>query len=163
MVISKFIFHLKCNIRKFFIKLFRKKVKIGKKVTWRRHCQFIIEDKGHIVVGNNCFFNNECTIVSRDNITIGEGSIFGENVKIYDHNHRFKKLNIPLKQQGYSVGKVVIGKNVWVGSNVVILKGANIGDNCVIGAGCVVSGVLPPNSILKISNESFVIEEINNG
>ena len=79
-------------------------------------------------------------------------------MKIYDHNHRFRE-DTPIKEQGYSNGKVHIGKHCWIGSNVVILKGADISDNCVIGAGCVIDGFVPEGSIVK-SSGNYTIEKI---
>lgn len=79
-------------------------------------------------------------------------------MKIYDHNHRFNQ-HIEIKQQGFSNGSVIIGRHCWIGSNVTILKNTVIGDNCVIGAGTVVSGTIPPNSIVK-TRQHFTIEKI---
>lgn len=45
---------------------------------------------------------------------------------------------------------VIIGKNVWIAANCCILKGAKIGDNSIIGAGCVVSGEIPANTIVTL-------------
>lgn len=84
--------------------------------------------------------------------------MFGESVKVYDHNHRFADAK-PIKEQGFSNGEVHIGNHCWIGSNIVILKGVNIHDNCVIGAGCVVSGDIPEGSIVK-RNDAFAIEEV---
>ena len=42
---------------------------------------------------------------------------------------------------------VISGRNVWVGANVSILPGVTIGDNCVIGAGSVVTHSIPANSV----------------
>lgn len=75
------------------------------------------------------------------------------NVKIYDHNHEFRKREISIKDQGFNIKEVCIGSNVWCGSNVVILKGVNIGDTCVIAAGCVVHDSIPSNSIMKIDGK----------
>jgi acetyltransferase-like isoleucine patch superfamily enzyme len=79
-------------------------------------------------------------------------------VKIYDHNHRFNQ-HIEIKQQGFSNGSVIIGQHCWMGSNVMILKNTVIGDNCVIGAGTVVSGTIPSNSIVK-AGYSLTVEPI---
>lgn len=68
---------------------------------------------------------------------------------MYDHNHRFRDLNKPIKEQGFSDGEVIIGKHCWIGSNVVLLKGTHIGDNCVIGAGCVVDREIQDNTLVK--------------
>lgn len=76
-------------------------------------------------------------------------------MKIYDHNHRFNQ-HIEIKQQGFSNGSVIIGQHCWMGSNVMILKNTVIGDNCVIGAGTVVSGTIPSNSIVKAGSKYVV-------
>ncbi|WP_236023530.1 glycosyltransferase [Bifidobacterium miconis] len=104
---------------------------------------------GDIVIGDNVFFNNGCAVHAMESITIGSETIFGENVRIYDHNHRFADPTLAIKEQGYSTAPVHIGSHCWIGSNVTILKGANIGDNCVIGAGCVISGDIPSGSVVR--------------
>ena len=43
---------------------------------------------------------------------------------------------------------IVLGKNVWVGSNSTILQGVTIGDNAVVGAGAVVTKDVPENTIV---------------
>lgn len=126
-------------------------LKIGKKVTWRRGFS-IMKDKAAVVaIGDDCFFNNDCSIAANRCVAIGSGTLFGENVKIYDHNHRFRDAALPLKAQGFADGEVHIGQNCWIGSNAVILKGADIGDRCVIGAGCVIDGKVPADTIVKRS------------
>ena len=87
----------------------------------------------------------------------GGGTIFGESVKIYDHNHRFHE-DKPIKEQGYSNGEVHIGGHCWIGSGVIILKGADISDNCVIGAGCVVDGCVPKGSVVTADRSSRITE-----
>lgn len=104
--------------------------------------------KALIKIGSGVYFNRHCSIVAMEKITIGENCLFGENVKIYDHNHRFKS-NSLIKDQGYKTAQVTIGNNVWVGSNVTILKGVTIGDNSVIGAGCIISENIPANHIVS--------------
>lgn len=57
-------FHILCSVKKLFIKMFyRQWIKIGQKTTWRRNFS-IISENGLISIGNNCFFNNDCSIVS---------------------------------------------------------------------------------------------------
>lgn len=116
-------------------------------------------DGGKVVIGDNVFFNHYCSICSIDSIAIGDGTIFGENVKIYDHNHCYKDLNIPIKEQGYTSAPVNIGKHCWIGSNVVILKGVTIGDNCVIGAGCIIYKDVSDNTIV-INKQSLEFKEV---
>jgi acetyltransferase-like isoleucine patch superfamily enzyme len=47
-----------------------------------------------------------------------------------------------------TIGKVIIGKNVWVGNNVTILKNSEIGDNSIVATGAVVTGKFPANVII---------------
>ena len=121
----------------------------------------MIGNNAKVEIGDNCFFNNDCSINSNSYVKIGGGSLFGENVKIYDHNHRFSNFDVSIKEQGFSIGKVVVGKHCWIGSNAVLLKGTEIGDNCVIGAGVIVNGKVPEGTIIKIADsntyESIVI------
>lgn len=112
----------------------------------------MIGKKGKIAIGNDCFFNHDCSLNSLEKIEIGKGCLFGENVKIYDHNHKFLDTSIPIKEQGYFMEKVCIGQHCWIGSNVVILKGTIIGDNCVVGAGCIVRGKVENGTVLKSRN-----------
>ncbi len=162
MIFYKTKWHINAVLKKFFLKvLYLGNFKFGNKLTFRRNFQLYIEKKGKVEIGNNCFFNNDCAIVALNSVKIGNGTIFGANVKIYDHNHRFADLNRLIKDQGFSVGEVEIGNNCWIGSNVCILKGANIGDNCVIGAGCVISGEIPPRTMVKINQAHYEITKIN--
>ena len=102
-----------------------------------------------VKIGKNVFFNNGCSVAAMDRVEIGNDCLFGENVKIYDHNHRFNMKDIPVKKQGYTSNRIIIGNNNWIGSNVVILKGVKIGENCVVGAGCVVDTDIEDNCIVK--------------
>lgn len=131
---------------------------LGKNITFRENLVINISDEGQVSIGDNTFFNNSCSINSQGFVNIGNNCLFGENVKIYDHNHIFNTSN-KIIDEGFSVGDVRIGNNCWLGSNVVILKGTNIGDNCVIAAGSVVSGKVPDNHIYR-SKKTQEIEAI---
>lgn len=91
------------------------------------------------------FFNRDCSITSLGKIKIGNDCIFGENVKIYDHNHRTDATKGPFRKQGYVIGRVEIGSNVWIGSDVLILPNIRIGDNVIIAAGAIVTKDIPDN------------------
>ncbi len=138
---------------------YRNRLKIRGKISFRKSFIVLIEKNAKVEIGSNCFFNNYCSINSLNNIKIGNNCIFGENVKMYDHNHIFNKNELVAKS-GYNVDEIVIGDNVWIGSNVVILKGVHIGNNCVIGAGTVVSQNVEDNMMLY-SNRDSICEKIN--
>lgn len=159
MIIIKVIRHINAFFYLMILKLiYNKKLLTGKRLSFRKNFSVMIGSEGKVTIGDDCFFNNDCSINSLCEITIGDGTIMGENVKIYDHNHKFNDLSKPIKAQGYSIGKVSIGKHCWIGSNVVVLKNAVIGDNCVVGAGCVISGEIPSDMLVK--NNNFTVEMI---
>lgn len=160
MFLLKIRFHIVAFIKILIYKmLFGKKFIIGKKLTFRRSFHVMIEKNGKVQIGSNVFFNNGCSLSSLKLIEIGDYTIFGENVMIYDHNHKFRQKDRPIKEQGYSIEEIKIGKNCWIGSNAVILKGVHIGDNSVIGAGCVVSFDVPANTIVKSDMNCYILEE----
>jgi acetyltransferase-like isoleucine patch superfamily enzyme len=113
-------------------------IKFSKINYFYRHCD-ILAVGGKIKFGYNCAFNKNCTIVSRYEIEIGNNCMFGPNVSIYDHDHRFDKQDLPFNQQGYKGAKILIGNNVWVGANVFISAGVIIGSNVVVAANSVVT------------------------
>ncbi|PGZ91714.1 acyltransferase [Bacillus sp. AFS029533] len=159
MRVLKIYFHIMALFKtKFYKLIFGERLDISNNVTFRRHFYLLIEEKGKISIGKGCFFNNNCSITSLKSVSIGEDTIFGENVKIYDHNHRFRDSSKKIKEQGFSVSDIKIGKHCWIGSNVTILKGAEIGDNCVIGAGCVIAKKIAPNSIVKLNYDYETIK-----
>ena len=150
MKIIKLKYHIFAAIKKIVYKIvFGSKVKIGKKTTWRSGFHIAIENGGKVVVENNCFFNHNCSLNAMELVTIGEGTIFGENVHVYDHNHRFSDESRNIKSQGYTTGATRIGKHCWLGTGVIVLKGVTIGDNCVIGAGVVVKEDVSANTVLE--------------
>lgn len=152
----KLFWAITCILKKCWICIFQHlSIKLGKGVHFRKGITLLTiknnGKRGKIIIGKNTFFNQYTSVASLNLVRIGDDCLFGENVKIYDHNHVFNKEKKLIRNSGYKIGEVVIGNNVWVGSNCVILKGTKIGDNSVIGAGCIISGIVPPNSVVSIS------------
>lgn len=131
-----------------------REIKIGSGCQVRNFCSFVIENNASLIIGNNIFFNNYCSVNCLDRIEIGDETIFGEGVRLYDHNHLYTETEI--KKKAYKVAPIIIGKNCWIGSNVVILKGVNIGDNCIIGAGCVIYQDVPANTVVMLKQEYII-------
>ncbi|WP_042147819.1 sugar O-acetyltransferase [Paucisalibacillus sp. EB02] len=98
----------------------------------------------NITIGKNVFFNTGCSFQDRGGITVGNGSMIGMNVTIATLNH-----GLPLETRNTtSPSPVVIGENVWIGSNATILPGVTIGDNSVVAAGAVVTKDVPENTVV---------------
>ena len=93
-------------------------------------------DKAEITIGDNCFFNHNCSLTAAENIVIGNQCMFANNFVVVDHDHDRKDGKI-LKE--LVSAPVKIGNNVWCGANVTVLKGVPIGDGAVIAAGSVVN------------------------
>ena len=149
-MIIKSINKIKQIIRIFLIKInYGKQIYIGTKFSFRKGLSIQLGKNAKIKIGNNVFMNNFCSINSLDYIEIGDDCIFGEGIKIYDHDHVFNKKGL-IRKSGFKTSKVIIGKNCWIGSNVIILKGAQIGNNCVIGAGCIIDEKIEDNCIVKM-------------
>jgi len=107
---------------------------------------------GHITFGDNsgCSF---AVLSSRSSIRIGENTNIGGNVRIYDHDfHALDYLARRDPEQDRMQCKtapVVIGDDILIGANAIILKGVTIGDRSIVGAGAVVSiKNVPPGSLL---------------
>jgi acetyltransferase-like isoleucine patch superfamily enzyme len=89
-------------------------------------------------IGNHAFINDGVDICANVGITIGNHVKIAPMAAIYHSNYR--KVS-----PGEDVRKmpIVIGDNVWIGVNAVVLPGASIGDHAVIAAGSIVTGVIP--------------------
>lgn len=114
--------------------------------------------ESEIVIGDNVSFNNNFSAVAFHRIIIGNNAIIGVNCHITDSDSHFleaeKRLfpNPPAKE-------VQIGDNVFLGSNVVILKGVAIGRNSVIGSGSIVTRDIPDN-VIAAGNPARVIRTL---
>lgn len=114
-------------------------------------------NNGELYIGKNVFVNRNCNIVSLKKIEIRDGTTIGPNVCIYDHDHIISLTKD--NTSGFIVDEIIIGKNVWIGSGAIILKGVTIGDNSVIGAGSVITKDVPKNT-LAINYKNTVLKEI---
>ncbi|MDO8527436.1 MAG: acyltransferase [Deltaproteobacteria bacterium] len=113
------------------------------------HCKFRTFANGKIVIGNNAELSG-VSITSRKKIVIGDGAMLGPNTIIVDSDfHKFW----PPEERALGAGfeedrEVIIGKQVYVGMNSIILKGVNIGNHSIVAAGSVVSGVFPADVVI---------------
>lgn len=113
-----------------------------------------------IEIGDNVGISG-ATIYARSKITIGDNTNVGGNVKILDNDFHPVDAQARLLDDKEQIGTapVRIGKNCFIGCNVLILKGSEIGDNCVVGAGAVVSGKFEENCVIA-GNPAKIIKRI---
>lgn len=91
--------------------------------------------RGQIIIGNNCVITYGCVLVSHD----------------------MSAMHINPEDDG--AGSIIIGDNVYIGVNSVILRNVTIGNNSVIGAGSIVTKDIPPN-VVAVGNPARVIKQI---
>lgn len=97
----------------------------------------------NITVGEGVFINACCHFQDHGGVIIGDGCQIGHNVVFATLNHGLA----PEERHTTYPAPIVLGKNVWIGSNATILQGVTIGDNVVIGAGAVVTRDLEANTV----------------
>ena len=104
MTLLKIYWRTKAAIKKLCFKImFGKRFSVGKN-TFRKNFGLYLEKGASIKIGNNCFFNRGCSINCLESVEIGDHTIFGENVKIYDQNHKFRDRTKLIREQSYSQG-----------------------------------------------------------
>ena len=122
----------------------------------------VARDEGNIVIGNRVGMSGP-TVYAYDRIEIGDDSIIGINTVIMDCDMHPVDPATRLKHKNDKryVGKrpIKIGKNVFIGYSSIILKGTVIGDNCVVGAGSVVSGQFEDNCVIA-GNPARVVKRL---
>jgi acetyltransferase-like isoleucine patch superfamily enzyme len=114
--------------------------------TW--HGDVILEDGAGIGIGS----------IVMGPVLIGEGSVCSQNCFISGQSHHYQDVSKNFLRQGVETQQVVIGKNVWIGANSVILPGIKIGNNSVIGAGSTVIENIPPYSV-AVGNPAKIIKQ----
>lgn len=104
---------------------------------------------GELVIGEDCAINSGVVIYTGNGIQIGDAVLIAANCTLAPTNHAFGDTGRRIRDQGFlpSKGGIVIGDDVWLGANVVVLDGAMIGKGCIVAAGSVVRGELEPYSI----------------
>jgi acetyltransferase-like isoleucine patch superfamily enzyme len=109
------------------------------------------------IMGARCQISTGCFIgAGQAGLTLGDDVLVSPNCTLLTGSYRFDQLDVPLQEQGSVSKPVRIGHRVWIGANSVVLAGAEIGDNVIVSAGSVVSGRVPPNSVV-LGNPAKVI------
>jgi virginiamycin A acetyltransferase len=102
-----------------------------------------------VYVGNRCTVGCACL---EEDVTIGS------NVDLLSgrRQHAFDELGVPIQAQSKTFRQIRIGRNTWIGNSAVVM--ADVGEDCVIGAGSVVVQALPPR-VVAVGNPARMVRE----
>ena len=125
-------------------------IAIGRNCTLEHHIYFKYDGiwkKGpRIKIGDNVFIGTACEFNIKEGINIGNDTLIASGCRFIDHDHG-TELGKLIGQQLGAEKKIILGTDVWLGCNVVILKGVEIGDGAIIAAGAVVTKSILPYEI----------------
>ena len=128
----------------FRIKLARNFLSIGSNCKIQPRVNF--GDGNGIVIGNSCMINSYVYI---EGAIIGNFVLIAPDVTIYSRAHIHARTDIPIIQQGMAEhNPPVIGDDVWIGKNAVIMAGLKIGSGSIIGAGAIVTKDVDPYTVV---------------
>jgi acetyltransferase-like isoleucine patch superfamily enzyme len=103
----------------------------------------VIRERG-TTIGNDVRIGRYSTlalVVIRDHVTMESGCCIISGAK----EHSFDRTDVPIMNQPYHREQVCVGSDVWLGAHALVM--ANVGNRCVIGAGCVVARPIPAGTV----------------
>lgn len=122
----------------------------------------------HIFLGDKVVINMNCTFLDDNIIRIGSNVLIAPNVQLYTATHPVDARQRFVEDWDEQSGDlffrtralpITIGSYVWIGGGAIVLPGVSIGDNCVIGAGSVVTKSIPANSV-AVGNPCKVVRTL---
>ena len=120
----------------------------------------LLTEKPELVIGNDCHLGARSHISAAVSIRIGDNLLTGPNVLITDNSHGSSTRELLATHPDYrplfSKGPVVIGNNVWIGTNACIMPGVKVGDGAIVAANSVVTHDVPANSVVAGSPATVV-------
>jgi acetyltransferase-like isoleucine patch superfamily enzyme len=121
-------------------------IHIGASVHIAEDARLVARAGARILIGDDCFFGHDVSIVAAGEITIGAKCLFAPYCYLHDSNHN-TALGLPIKEQDHSVAPIVIGSDVWCAVGVTVLSGARVADGAVLAARAVLNRSVPANEI----------------
>lgn len=131
---------------------------IDRKLKMHNGAKIRVRKGGKMQIGKNFGMSNGCVVTAYEHITIGDNVMLGPNVLIYDQDHDYRAEG-GVAAMKFKTAPIIIGNNVWIGANTLILRGTTIGDNCVIGGGAVIKGTYPSNSVIIQKRNTEVLRQ----
>lgn len=113
---------------------------------------------GDVIIGDNCTIGLRNTLIAP--VTIGNNVILAQNVCLSGLNHGYKDIHTPIRDQKCTTGLITIGDDCWIGANCVITAGVTIGRHAVVAAGSVVTKDVPAFSVVG-GNPARLLRQYN--
>ena len=101
---------------------------------------------GDVIIGDHTRVGLHNTIIGP--VIIGSHVNLAQGITVTALNHNFEESSKRIDEQGVTTKPVIIGNDIWIGANAVILPGVSIGDHSVVAAGAVVTKDVPPHSLV---------------
>jgi acetyltransferase-like isoleucine patch superfamily enzyme len=122
-------------------------INTAKKITIYDDCKFELSENSILTIGSNVVFSYGVILCCRNRVTIGNDVQIGEYTSIRDSTHDYSELGVPMKYNPDISREIIIGNNVWIGRNCLIMPGSIIEDGVVVGANSIVKGTLKKDCI----------------
>ena len=101
---------------------------------------------GDVIIGDHTRIGLHNTVIGP--VSIGSHVNLAQGITITALNHNFEDKKQRIDSQGVLTNPVILGDDVWIGANAVVLPGVNIGHHSVVAAGAVVTKDVPPHSLV---------------
>ena len=118
---------------------------LGRKSVIESYC-CINNAVGDVEIGDHTRIGIHCTVIGP--VSIGNNVNLAQGITVTALNHNFTDTSRRIDEQGISTKPVVIGDDVWIGANAVILPGVTLGRHVVVAAGAVVTNDVPNNCVV---------------
>jgi acetyltransferase-like isoleucine patch superfamily enzyme len=128
-------------------------VRMGRRVLLQDYVYVRAGTEGRVTIGDRVAINSYVRLFGHGGITIGADTQIGPGTLITTTGHDYRG------ELAASFTPVVIGERVWIGANVTVLPGVEIGDETVVGAGTIVNRSLPPR-VVAVGNPARIVREI---
>lgn len=138
---------------------------LGDGVQLHPHCMlYVLPDFGpsriRMALGRGCNIQRLSTIAAKNYIELEDNVLVGPHVFIVDYNHEYSDPDLPILAQGETEGgRIVIGRNSWIGYGSVVCCGEGqltLGRNCVVAANSVVLSSFPDFSVVAGSPAKLI-------
>jgi acetyltransferase-like isoleucine patch superfamily enzyme len=142
------------------------RIVIGNHVTFGGKPDFMFGNRAdtqpELIIGDHTFIGHQCLFAVSRSVTIGKHCLLAEGVRVADYDghpidSERRRRGEPTPPEG--IRPVVIGDDVWIGANAIILKGVRIGDRAIIGAGAIVTRNVESDTVVA-GNPARVVKQL---